>query len=393
MLSLPSRPLAALSTPGPLVLAVLYAFEALSRSLLLTIIPLQAYALLQDAGKVSALYTAVGLVGMGASFAIPGLIRWSARRHVYRLGGFMMILSAALIATATLGGQAGGMLVRIFGVACLNITFNLYLTDIVGRRDLVKAEPLRLAFAAGAWSIGPFLGVWMQGRWGLPVAAAASAACAVLMILYFTHLRLGERVPRVAQLPPVAPWPAIRRFLAQPRLRLGWVIPFGRSCWWSVLFTYGPIAMVQGGAGQDAGAALASLANLLLFLSPMLGRVGARLGLRATIILSFIGLCVSTAAAGLVEGPYWVMALLLTGSLFATQLDAVGNIPFLRAVRASERAEMVTVFRTYIDLSDLVPVAIFTVLLQFLPFETVFLVTGGSMLIFAAIAGYVPRGM
>jgi hypothetical protein len=285
------------------------------------------------------------------------------------------------------------MLVRIFGVACLNITFNLYLTDIVGRRDLVKAEPLRLAFAAGAWSIGPFLGVWMQGRWGLPVAAAASAACAVLMILYFTHLRLGERVPRVAQLPPVAPWPAIRRFLAQPRLRLGWVIPFGRSCWWSVLFTYGPIAMVEGGAGQDAGAALASLANLLLFLSPMLGRVGARLGLRATIILSFIGLCVSTAAAGLVEGPYWVMALLLTGSLFATQLDAVGNIPFLRAVRASERAEMVTVFRTYIDLSDLVPVAIFTVLLQFLPFETVFLVTGGSMLIFAAIAGYVPRGM
>src|SRR5687768_5878089 len=293
MLSLPSRPLAALTTPGPLVLALLYAFEALSRSLLLTIIPLQAYALLQDAGKVSALYTAVGLIGMGSSFAIPALIRWTARRHVYRLGGLMMILSAALIATATLGGQAGGMLARIFGVACLNVTFNLYLTDIVGRRDLVKAEPLRLAFAAGAWSIGPFLGVWMQGRWGL-AAAAASAACAVLMILYFTHLRLGERVPRVAQLPPVTPWPAIRPFLAQPRLRLGWVIPFGRSCWWSVLFTYGPIAMVAGGAGESAGAALASLANLLLFLSPLLGRLGARLGLRTAIFLSFLGLCAST---------------------------------------------------------------------------------------------------
>jgi hypothetical protein len=87
------------------------------------------------------------------------------------------------------------------------------------------------------------------------------------------------------------------------------------------------------------------------------------------------------------------MALLLTGSLFATQLDAVGNIPFLRAVRASERPQMVTVFRTYIDLSDLVPVAVFTVLLQWLPFETVFVVTGASMLIFAALARYVPRGM
>ena len=393
MVSLPSRPLAALSRPGPLVLALLYAFEALSRSLLLTIVPLQAYALLQDAAKVSALYTVVGIAGMAASFAIPALIRWSARRHVYRLGGALLILSAALIATATLSGQAWGMFARIFGVACLNVTFNLYLTDIVGRRDLVKAEPLRLAFSAGAWSIGPFLGVWMQGRWGLGAAAAASALCAVLMILYFTHLRLGERVPRVAPLPEVAPWAAIRRFLAQPRLRLGWIIPFGRSCWWSVLFTYGPIAMVSGGAGERAGAALASLSNLLLFLSPLLGRVGARLGLRTAIMASFIGLAAATAAAGIASGPYQVMTLLLAGSLFATQLDAVGNIPFLRAVRAYERPQMVTVFRTYIDLSDLVPVALFTVLLHWLPFETVFLATGGAMLIFAALARYVPRGM
>ena len=112
MLSLPSRPFAALSTPGPLVLALLYSLEAFARSLMATVIPLQAYALLKDAAGVSALYSAVGICGLALSFAIPALIRLTRRRHVYRLGGASLILSALLIATSTLVGQAGGMLAR-----------------------------------------------------------------------------------------------------------------------------------------------------------------------------------------------------------------------------------------------------------------------------------------
>ncbi len=145
MLSTPSRPLAALTTPGPLVLALLYSMEALARSLMATVIPLQAYALLADPAEVSALFAAVGLCGMAASFAIPALIRATRRRHVYRLGGAALILAALLIASATVLGQAAGMLARVFGVACLNVTFNLYLTVRVGRRQRVRAVPLRLA--------------------------------------------------------------------------------------------------------------------------------------------------------------------------------------------------------------------------------------------------------
>jgi MFS family permease len=151
--------------------------------------------------------------------------------------------------------------------------------------------------------------------------------------------------------------------------------------------------MVSGGAGERMGAALVSLSNALLFFGPAFGRFGARIGLRRAIIASFIGLSATTVAAGLAGDPYTAMGLLLAASVFATQLDAVGNIPFLRAVRSSERAEMVTVFRTYIDLSDLAPVALFTVLLRWWPVESVFIVTGAAMLLFALVARYVPRGM
>jgi MFS family permease len=391
MVALPSRPLAALSRPGPLVLALLYSLESLARALLATVIPLQAYALLKDAARVSALFAVIGILGMAASFAIPALIRLTRRRHVYRLGGSALILAAALIWTATLPGQAAGMFTRLFGVACLSVTFNLYLMDLVGKRELVKAEPLRLSFSAAAWTLGPFLGVWMHERWGLGAATGTSAVCALLMLVYFQHLRLGERSVHRTLPTPVAPLAAIRRFVAQPRLRLGWILPFGRSCWWSVLFTYGPILMVARGASPQSGAALVSLANAMLFLSPLFGRLAMRIGVRPLMIASFLALAAGTIAAGLVQGALPAMALLLASSIGATVLDTTGNLPFLRAVRAHERTHMTTVFRTYIDLSDLIPAALFALLLQALPLGSVFVVTGAAMLAFALLARCAAR--
>ncbi len=64
-------------------------------------------------------------------------------------------------------------------------------------------------------------------------------------------------------------------------------------------------------------------------------------------------------------------------------LDAVGNIPFLRAVRARERAQMTTVFRTYLDISELLPPALFALLLSFFGLASVFLATGLWMLAIA----------
>src|SRR3546814_1527321 len=43
----------------------------------------------------------------------------------------------------------------------------------------------------------------------------------------------------------------IRRYLSQPRLRLAWIIPFGRSTLWTTFFVYPPLYIVEQG-GSDA---------------------------------------------------------------------------------------------------------------------------------------------
>ena len=381
------------STPGAVVFAIMFTLESLARASLATVIPLQAYALLQEARDVSLLYFAVGTTGLIGSFTIPLLIRRFRRRWVYSLGVAFLILAAALLATGTMVGQVSGMLIRAFGIASTNIALSLYVMDYIRRRDLVRSEPLKLMFSSLAWTAGPALGVYLYRDVGQAAAELFSATSAALLLGYFWILRLQEN-PAVAAAtrPPPNPIRSIARFLAQPRLRLAWVIPFGRSCWWAMFFVYPPLYMVQTGVGELAGALLVSAGNAMLIMTPLVGRAAARHGMRRLIVGAFFASALFTSMAVLFfEVPWAVAASLLAASVSAVVLDAVGNIPFLRSVHPYERPQMTTVFRTYIDFSELLPGAVFALLLTFFDMRAVFLASSLLMLTAALFARHLPR--
>jgi len=84
---------------------------------------------------------------------------------------------------------------------------------------------------------------------------------------------------------------------------------------------------------------------------------------------------------------------LLVGATATVALDALGNIPFMRSVHPYERPQMTTVFRTYIDFSDLLPAAMFSVLLTFFDIRAVFVTAGLWMLAEVFAARRLPRRM
>ena len=53
-----------------------------------------------------------------------------------------------------------------------------------------------------------------------------------------------------------------RRFLAQPRLRLAWLIAFGRSCFWTTFFIYGPLLLVEAGLDKTVGGFMISASQV-----------------------------------------------------------------------------------------------------------------------------------
>ena len=199
------------------------------------------------------------------------------------------------------------------------------------------------------WTGGPTLGVLLYAHFGIAAAHGASALFSLCLLILFWHYRLGDNpVIRPGKTRAVNPLVSIGRFASQPRLRLAWLIAFGRSCFWTTFFIYGPILMVVTGEGELAGGLLVSAGNALLFTALMWGRIGQRFGVRRTISACFLAMAFTLLFAG-VSGeayPLWAGAFLLVCAFFAISLNSLGSTPFMRAVRSYERPQMAAVYRT-----------------------------------------------
>jgi MFS family permease len=389
--------LPAVRAPGARTFASLYGLESFARASVSSVVPIQAYDLLQDKQEVSILYTIVGVIGISATLFMPMLIERFSRRWIYTAGVVSLIVGAICFSTQSLPGQVAGMLARIFGAGALSITLNLYIMDHIRKADFVRAESVRMAWSVLGWTGGPTLGVVLYANFGIAAAHGASALFSLCLLILFWHYRLGDNpVIRPGKTRPVNPLVNIGRFVSQPRLRLAWLIAFGRSCFWTTFFIYGPILMVVTGEGKLAGGLLVSAGNALLLTALMWGRVGQRFGVRRTISACFLAMAFMLLLAG-VSGeayPLWAGAFLLVCAFFAISLDSLGSTPFMRAVRSYERPQMAAVYRTYLDLSDLLPPLIYAIVLAFFGIGAVFATLG----LFCAVCGaltwrYLPRRM
>ena len=389
--------LPAVPPAGARTFASLYGLESFARASIASVIPIQAYEILKSEQGVSILYTVVALLGLSATLFMPMLIARFSRRWVYTAGVALLAFGSVLFLTGTLTGQLLGMLSRVMGASALGITLNLYIMDHIKKTEFMRSESLRMAWSMLGWTAGPTLGILLYTHFGIIAPhAAVIAFCSVLLALFW-YYRLGDnKLIRPGKTRPANPLANIGRFVAQPRLRLAWLIAFGRSCFWTTFFVYSPILMVVTGQGALAGGLLVSAGNALLFTAVFWGRAGKRFGARNIMSLAFFAMTGTLLAAGLCGERFPLVAgfFLLCCACFAIALDALGSTAFMRAVRSYERPQMSAVYRTYLDFSELLPPLAYSIVLAFFGLGGVFVTLG----VFAAICGlltwrYLPKSM
>ncbi len=374
------------------IFAALFLLLSVPQTILLTVVPLAAHRLLGTAGLVSVLYFGIGVFGLAGRLAIPWLTHWLRRRWVFTLGGASLVLACTLFALGTVPTLILGLAASVFAYACLEIMLNLYVLDHVSRRALNRFEPIRIFVTAGPWTLGPWLGVYLQENvaWWLPFAIAAVAG--FLLIAAFWLMRLPERTPAGARRTAPNPLRYLPRFFAQPRLRLAWALAVGRSGWWGMFFIYAPILAVTSGLGEEAGGAIVSIGTGWIWLVPLWGLLTQRFGVRRLMMAGYAAAGLFSLAAAASVGQGWLApVLLLIAGLGTGTLDGVGNVLFLRAVHSYERAEMTAIFISYRDVAQLAPPGVFAALLLFLPLSSVFAASGMAMLGLASLTRHIPR--
>jgi ACDE family multidrug resistance protein len=187
---------------------------------------------------------------------------------------------------------------------------------------------------------------------------------------------------------PTNPVAYLGRFFQQPRLIAGWLFAVIRSCGWWAYVVYLPIFAVENGLGDSLGGILLSATNAALFLSPIMLRWMQKRSVRYSVQTGFAACAILfTSASIAAAAPTATIALLFAGSFFLILLDICAGLPFLMAVKPSERTEMSAVYSSYRDVSGILTPGVAWLILLTAPISGIFAAAGIASLLAWGVAG------
>lgn len=369
--------------PAPSVrgFASLAATEAVARGILISVFPLAMYRALQDPRIISEAYFAIGIASLIAGLMVPFATRYLPRRWVYIIGACLFVAGSLLAATGAPWAVVIGLGLNTMSTVITFVCFNAYVLDYIAKIQLGRCETSRMFYSAAGWTIGPALGVSLYSWWTpAPFIMAALAACVMLGLFLWMRLGNGKLITR-ARRPAANPLAFLPRFAAQPRLLAGWIFAVIRSCGWWVYIVYLPIFAIENGLGDKIGGIVLSMSNAALFVTPLMLRWMQRRSIRTAVRTGFMmaGLLFTTAtlAAG---WPLVTVLALVGGSFFLILLDVSAGLPFLLAVKPSERTEMSAVYSSYRDVSGILTPGVAWLVLLAVPVWGVFAACGSGLL-------------
>ena len=353
--------------PAPSIrgFSVLAGIEAVARGILVSVFPLAMYQALKDASLISEIYFLVGIVSLISGLMVPWLTAFIPRRWIYSIGALVFMVGSLLASIGNPTTIIIGLFLNTIATVTVFVCFNAYVLDYIRKIELGDCETTRLFYSAAGWTLGPVTGVMLM-KWWTPAPFLIAAICAMTMLAVFLYMRLGngKLITRSRQKPP-NPIAFLSRFAAQPRLIAGWLFAVIRSCGWWVYVVYLPIFAIENGLGDELGGITLSVSNAALFLTPYMLRWMQRRSVRCAVRVGFFCsatlFCVASFSAFL---PILSVGFLMIGSFFLILLDLSAGLPFLMAVKPSERTEMSAVYASFRDVSGiLTPGAAWLVLL------------------------------
>jgi MFS family permease len=377
--------------PLALTLAVMSGVLILALAIPFTVIPLLALELLGDAQRVSAFYLVAGVVGLGGALVVPMMIDRMGRRWISIASAACIVAAAIMMPSRTVWALYLGTVLYTFGFFALDIAINVAIMERIPRQTFVRFEAVRMACLGAGFTLGPWLGVVIADKIGLwsPFFLMGALTTAVCIFVLAKGLVVDRKTMGGAHSNPLR---FIPRFLSQPRLRLAYLLALFRSSWWNIFFIYAPIYAVENGFSDESAGLVVSMGAAAVMLAPLWSRLGGPLGMRRFLALGYATTGITALVmAAFSDIPMLGLSLLVVACIFASWLDAVGNSPFVRAVRPHERAEMMSLYTTYRDVGRVLPQGAFSVLLLVFPLPAVFVFTGAGMLTATWFTRFIPK--
>ena len=277
-----------------------------------------------------------------------------------------------------------GILISVFSSLRIT-TFGLIVRDNTEDENVSKNEGFVYTLFNSAWLVGPLIAGYVASKFGFESVFFLTTLFIVLSLFSFRLFRLKDG--RITKKVDKNILQLIAGFFRRRELVLTYALSMAVTFWWSFIYVYMPIYIVDNGYGEVfLGIFLAAITAPLILFEYLFGKMAGKRGFKKLFFAGFFSLGIFALAGFFVSNIYILCGILVLASISVAMLEPTTEAYFLDLVRKKDRDRYYGIYTTSVNLGSLLGALPAAGLLLVLPFKSLFMLYGIPMIILAFLA-------
>lgn len=273
---------------------------------------------------------------------------------------------------------------RSISLVAIVVTVGLLVRENSERSKLGKVEGWFYVVSNSAWMIGPLVGGYLALKFGYNGVFLAAALFPILFFFLLFSEKLREK--RIV-LKHEHSWQAIKEFFRRRDMRVVYLLSIGIMLWWGFIYTFVPLYLTENGYNPaEIGYVLFALVIPLILLEMPVGKWADKEGCRKFLTFGFavMGVFALLGFFFSVKASVWFIILASFGAAF---IEPLLEFFFFKKLNDRDEVRFYPVYKTSLEFGKIFGLIVFSSLLLFFSFGSLFVFLGIALIVFA-IASY-----
>ncbi|MFA6022793.1 MAG: MFS transporter [Candidatus Pacearchaeota archaeon] len=263
----------------------------------------------------------------------------------------------------------------------LRITsFGLIVTKTSKKEKLSQSEGLVFTFTNLAWALGPLIAGYFENNFGINSVFILSAFFCLMSFILFKLLRIRDvgKSKRIDE-------NIIKNFFdffKDKKRVFSYVISAGTSFWWSLIYIFMPVYIIDQGFGDLVVAYfLFAVCIPLVLLEYKFGDYAGKFGAKKMFKIGFCFVALMSFICFFLTNLYITLLFLVIASIGMAMLEPTSEAYFFDVSSKENSERFYGPYKTSIDSGQFIGKIVPSIMLLFLPFKFIYLFFSAIMLL------------
>ena len=258
-----------------------------------------------------------------------------------------------------------GLIFILSGILREN-SFNIIFRDNSKNKELNTNEAILSVIGNIAWFLGPIIAGFLFLKFNFDFIFIISAFSVFISLLLFLKIKKKEK-PLIIYEKKSFNF-LLKKFFKTQKVFLPYLMSAGISFWWSFIFIYMPLFILEANIGKEYIGIFIGLTQLpLILFEYYAGKKSLVDGFKKFFTIGFLGLSIITITCFLINDIFIIMGLLIFGSFFMAMMEPLRYSFVFSQINKKEEDDIIPLFSTSLSFGSLLGKLLIAFVLLYFP--------------------------